>query len=253
MGRGAAVAALALVALAGGAPVARAATGPAVPILMYHHVAAAPAGVGAPALWVSPGAFASQVGALRAAGYRAVTLGRVWDAWHGGARLPRRPVVLTFDDGYADQVAAALPVLRRARWPGVLNLALDLLPAMGGVPAVRQLLGAGWELDSHSVSHAELRTLGRTRLRTEVAGSRARIRSLFGVTPRFFCYPFGHFDGAVAGAVRRAGYLGATTTRAAFATPRTPFFLPRVQVSRGESASDLLRRLRALRLRAGRQ
>jgi peptidoglycan/xylan/chitin deacetylase (PgdA/CDA1 family) len=249
MGLGAAVAALALVALAGGAPGARAAAGPPVPILLYHHIAAAPAGVKSPALWVSPGVFASQVRALRAAGYHAVTLGRLWDAWHGRGRLPRRPVVLTFDDGYADQVAAALPVLARARWPGVLNLALKFLPEMGGEPAVRQLLDAGWELDSHSSSHEDLRTIGPVRVRRQVEGSRARIRELFGVTPRFFCYPFGHVNGAVAGAVKRAGYLGATTTRAAFATPAKPFLLPRVQVSRGESGTDLLRRLRALRLR----
>ena len=249
MGRGAAIAAHGHVARAGGAPGARAPRGPPVPILMYHHIAPAPAGVQTPALWVSPGVFASQVRALRAAGYRAVTLGRVWDAWHGRGRLPRRPVVLTFDDGYADQVAAALPVLRRARWPGVLNLALKYLPEMGGELAVRQLLDAGWELDSHSFSHSELRTLGGRRLRTEIKGSRERIRELFGVTPRFFCYPFGHANAVVAAAVRRAGYAGATTTRAAFATPRKPYFLPRVQVSRGESATDLLRRLRTLRLR----
>ena len=120
---------------------------------------------------------------------------------------------------------------------------------MGGEPAVRKLLDAGWELGSHSVSHSELRTLGSARLRTEVAGSRQRIREQFGVTPRFFCYPFGHVNAEVAGAVERAGYVAATTTRAAFATPRKPFLLPRVQVSRGTSATDLLRRLRALRLR----
>ena len=234
-------------ALWGGAPVAGAASGPPVPILMYHHIAPAPAGARLPALWVSPAAFAAQVRALRAAGYHAVTLGRVWDAWHGRARLPRRPVVLSFDDGYADQVAAALPVLRRERWPGVLNLTLDFLPAMGGAPAVRQLLDAGWELGSHATTHADLRTLGPVRLRAEVAGSRARIRELFGVTPRFFSYPFGRVNGGVAAAVRRAGYLAATTTRSAIATPRDPLRLPRVQVSRGDSGRDVLRRLRALR------
>jgi peptidoglycan/xylan/chitin deacetylase (PgdA/CDA1 family) len=243
------MAALALLALWGGAPRARAASAPPVPILMYHHIAPAPAGVRLPALWVSPAAFAAHVRALRAAGYRAVTLGRVWDAWHGRARLPRRPVVLSFDDGYADQVAAALPVLRRERWPGVLNLTLDFLPAMGGAPAVRRLLDAGWELGSHAITHADLRTLGPVALREEVAGSRARIRELFGIAPRFFCYPFGRVDGTVAAAVGRAGYLAATTTRAAFATPRDPLRLPRVQVSRGESGADLLRRLRALRAR----
>jgi peptidoglycan/xylan/chitin deacetylase (PgdA/CDA1 family) len=251
VGRGvaAAVVALAVVAPAGGAPAARAASGPPVPILMYHHIAPAPAGVRLPALWVSPEAFAAQVRGLQRAGYRAVTLGRVWDAWHGRGRLPRRPVVLSFDDGYADQVASALPVLRRAHWPGVLNLALSYLPGMGGEPAVRRLLHAGWELDSHSISHPELRKLAPARLRSEVAGSRTRIRRLFGITPRFFCYPSGHLDAAVAAAVRRAGYLAATTTRAGFATPRDPLRLARVQVSRGMSAAGLLARLRALRPR----
>jgi peptidoglycan/xylan/chitin deacetylase (PgdA/CDA1 family) len=245
----AAVAALALVAFAGGAPGARAASGPPVPILMYHHIAPAPAGARTPALWVSPAAFGAQVRGLRRAGYRAVTLGRVWNAWHGGKKLPRRPVVLSFDDGYADQVAAALPVLQRARWPGVLNLALNFLPDMGGKPAVRRLLDAGWELDSHSLTHVDLRKVGHARLRDEVAGSRARIHSLFGVTPRFFCYPFGHLSGPVGQAVRRAGYLAATTTRAGYATPRRPLNLPRIQVSRGKTAADLLARLRALRPR----
>ena len=69
-------------------------------------------------------AFASQVRALQRAGYRGVTLRRVWDAWHHGASLPRRPVVLSFDDGYASQVRNALPALLRAGWPGVLNLTL---------------------------------------------------------------------------------------------------------------------------------
>jgi peptidoglycan/xylan/chitin deacetylase (PgdA/CDA1 family) len=243
------VAALALVAFAGGAPGACAASGPPVPILMYHHIARAPAGARLPALWVTPAAFSAQVQGLRRVGYRAVTLARVWDAWHGGRTLPRRPVVLSFDDGYADQVDDALPVLQRARWPGVLNLALNFLPAMGGVPAVRRLLHAGWELDSHSLTHVDLRRVGQSRLRDEVAGSRARIRALFGVTPRFFCYPFGHLSGPVAQAVRRAGYVAATTTHAGFATPRDPFRLPRIQVSRGKTAADLLARLRALRPR----
>lgn len=244
---GLAVLSAAIAALAPGAPGARAAAGPPVPILMYHHVAPPPAGTRAPALWVQPRTFAAQLRALRRAGYRAVTLGRVWDAWSGGAPLPRRPLVLSFDDGYADQVRHALPALRRRRWPGVLNLALDFLPAMGGAEAVRRLIAAGWEIDSHSTTHADLTTLDGERLREELAGSRARIAELFGVTPRFFCYPFGHLDAIVVAAVREAGYLAATTTRAGRATPRDPFRLARLQVSRGVSAAGLLARLRALR------
>jgi peptidoglycan/xylan/chitin deacetylase (PgdA/CDA1 family) len=250
MARAAALAALlALVTLGGGAPVARAAAGPPVPILLYHHIAAAPAGARLPALWVTPAAFAAQVRGLARAGYHGVTLGRVWDAWNGGAPLPRRPVVLSFDDGYADQLRSALPVLRRARWPGTLNLALSFLPGMGGAAAVTRLQQAGWEIDAHSVTHPDLTTLPAARLREEVAGSRAAIRDLFGVAPRFFCYPNGHLNAAVVAAVRHAGYRAATTTRAGYASPRDPYRLARIQVSRGRTAADLLARLRALRPR----
>jgi peptidoglycan/xylan/chitin deacetylase (PgdA/CDA1 family) len=55
-------------------------------------------------------------------GYHAVTLDRVWQAWHGRARLPSKPVVLSFDDGYGGDFGTAMPVLRRRGWPGVLNL-----------------------------------------------------------------------------------------------------------------------------------
>ena len=249
--RGAAPAALALAlaVLAGGAPSARAASGPAVPILMYHHIAPAPPGARLPALWVRPATFAAQLRALRRAGYRAVTLGRVWRAWSGGPRLPRRPIVLSFDDGYADQVRHALPVLARQRWPGVLNLALDFLPAMGGKAAVRRLLAAGWEIGSHSISHPDLTRLDPASLEEEISGSRAQIHNLLGVEAEFFCYPSGRLDAAVVAAVRRAGYLAATTTRAGYASPRDPFRLARVQVGRAMSGTDLLRRLRALRPR----
>jgi len=60
--------------------------------------------------------------------------------------LPRRPIVLSFDDGYAGQVAYALPALKRLRWSGVLKLKLDNLARMGGTAAVRRLLRAGWEV-----------------------------------------------------------------------------------------------------------
>ena len=55
---------------------------------------------------------------LAAAGYEAVTLGRVFDAWHGRATLPPRPIVLSFDDGYRSHVTAARPILAARRWPG---------------------------------------------------------------------------------------------------------------------------------------
>jgi len=222
---------------------------PAVPILMYHVIGSVPAGARLPALFVSPSRFAAQVRALQRAGYHGVTLQQVWDAWHHDGTLPRRPVVLSFDDGTRGQVRHALPRLRSAGWPGVLNLAWRYLPAIGGTSAVRGLARAGWEIDSHSLTHPDLTQLPAAELRRELTVSRDRIKRAFGArAANFFAYPNGRYDARVQEAVRAAGYLAATTVERGFAEPTAdPFALPRIQVSRGTSATALLRRLRDLR------
>ena len=216
------------------APAAHAAVAE-VPILTYHRVGS------------SPG-FARQVAALERRGFRAVTLGRVWQAWRGEAALPPRPVVLTFDDGYLSQYRTAARSLRARGWPGVLNLQVDRLGVAGGLTRaqVRRLLADGWELDSHTLTHPDLTEVGRERLWRELVGAREAIVREFGVTPNFFCFPYGRADATVRAAVRRAGYLGATTTRRALAKPGGDrFALPRISVSTRTTPAALLRRIRA--------
>lgn len=220
-----------------------------VPVLMYHVISAPPAGTPYPQLWVGPAAFAAQMTRLEATGYTGVTLKRVYDAWHGRGNLPRRPVVVSFDDGYESQHRSALPVLRRLGWPGVLNLKLNALDVKGGLRSseVEDLIRAGWEIDSHTFTHPDLPTLGPSRLRREVEASRAEIRRRFGVPADFFCYPAGRYDAASEAAVRRTGYLGATTTEPGLAGPERPFELRRLRVVRGESAGGVTQQMRTAR------
>jgi peptidoglycan/xylan/chitin deacetylase (PgdA/CDA1 family) len=220
-----------------------------VPILMYHVLAPPPADAVYPGLYVRPERFAAEVRLLASDGYRAVTLRRVWLAWHGRARLPRRPIVLSFDDGYRSDYTVALPVLRRYRWPGVLNLELaNLRPVWGSRPGeVRSLVRAGWEIDAHTLTHPDLTLLGRAELRRQVAGARLAIRRTFHVPVPFFCYPSGRFDAAVEAEVRRAGYLGATTEQPGLASPTSdPYALDRIRVDGSESPATLLAVLRGL-------
>ena len=114
---------------------------------------------------------------------------------------------------------------------------------------MRRLARAGWEIDSHSITHPDLTQLDDAALRRELTESRTRIRDAFGARAAdFFAYPSGRLDGRVKRAVRAAGYLAATTVRAGYAKPAAdPYALPRIQVSGGTSGAALLRRLRALR------
>jgi peptidoglycan/xylan/chitin deacetylase (PgdA/CDA1 family) len=216
-----------------------------VPILMYHVLAEPPPNAPYPELYVKPADFEAQVHWLAQQGYHAVTLRRVYDFWRGKRVLPRKPIVLSFDDGYRSDFAVALPVLRKHRWPGVLNLVLkNLTPVWGARPGiVRKLIAAGWEVDAHTINHLDLTTLSADRLKQEVAGSRAAIRNEFGVPVDFFCYPAGRYDDAVIAAVKAAGFLGATTENEGFAKPHDLYTLSRVRVDATDGLGGLARKL----------
>lgn len=218
-----------------------------VPVLMYHVIGTPPQSAPYPDLFVSRQVFAAQVAALARAGYQAITLDRMWQAWHGRATLPPRPIVLTFDDGYRGDFGAAMPILRRHRWPGVLNLLVANLHRHGwGLKAwmVRRMIRSGWEVDSHTLTHPNLTTVSPQQLWNEVHGARVVLRRLFHVPVRFFCYPSGAYDRAVIAAVRRAGYLGATTELPGLAQPSAPLRLARVRVNGGEPPADVIQTIR---------
>jgi peptidoglycan/xylan/chitin deacetylase (PgdA/CDA1 family) len=225
-------------------PVTEASRTAAVPILMYHVIAPAPADAPYPGLYVMPDAFAAQVHALVRAGFHAVTLDQVRAAWHGTAGLPPRPIVLTFDNGYRSQYTEALPILRRAGWVADENLQLTgLPPRQGGLTTrqIRALVAAGWELDTQGYNHADLTALDSEQLRFQIAVTRQRLRKLYGVAVSWFCYPSGRYDQAVVDAVRAAGFVGATTVVPGWAQPEgDAYTLPRLRVLGGTTPDELL-------------
>jgi peptidoglycan/xylan/chitin deacetylase (PgdA/CDA1 family) len=216
----------------------------AVPILMYHVLADPPAGAPFPQLYVRPAEFAAQMRAVDRAGYHAVTLDRVRRAWLGRAKLPAKPMVVSFDNGYRTQYTQALPILRRLGWVGVENIQLTgLPPAQGGLGKreVRGLLAAGWELDTQGWSHAELSALDAAQLHFQVAVARRLLQREYHVPVNWFCYPSGGYDPAVIAAVKSAGYVGATTVVPGWAHPGDDRYrLPRLRVIRGTSPQELL-------------
>ena len=218
-----------------------------VPILMYHVVADPDAGAAYPQLFVSESDFAEQMRWLARHGYHAVTQRAVWDHWHRGRALPAKPVVISFDDGYRSVATAARPHMQPYGYPGVLNLTVKNLRISGGLTQfdVHTLLAANWELGSHTLTHPDLPGLDDETLRREVGQSRSVLRARFDVPVEFFCYPAGRYDDRVIDAVRRAGYLGATTTVEGLARPDTPYELRRIRVSRSDGVAGLAEKLAA--------
>jgi hypothetical protein len=141
-----------------------------VPVLMYHLIADPPPATLNVGLWVSPRAFRQQVRYLSRSGYSVVSLQTVYDYWHGGS-LPRKPVVLSFDDGFESDYRRVMPMLAAHRWAGVLNLSLNHYERRGwGLKRwmVMKMVRRRWELDCHTASHAALPGLSRRLLAKEV-------------------------------------------------------------------------------------
>ena len=219
-----------------------------VPVLMYHVIASPPSSAQLPELYVDPNDFDRQMEWLRSQGFQGVSLNQVYDAWFKGGRLPEKPVVVSFDDGYRSQYVYARPELRKLGWPGVLSAIAgrigqpnaELSDAM-----VRNLIDNGWELDSHTINHVDVSQASGAQLQSEVAGSRRMLQQRFHQPVNFFCYPSGRYDDQAIAAVRAAGYLGATTTNEGLASKSEMFTLKRIRVDGSDGVSGLEQKLKA--------
>jgi peptidoglycan/xylan/chitin deacetylase (PgdA/CDA1 family) len=216
----------------------------ALPILCYHNVGAAPSGAAFKLLYVSPERFDRQLWSLRRLGLCGVSMSEGLDRLT--THTARGSVVLTFDDGYADTLTTAAPIMKQYGFRatcyivsgavGTHNLwdadyLAETKPLMSRTQ-LDQWLACGMEVGSHSLSHQRLCGLGQDALREEVAGSRAALHSMLGVAVAHFAYPFGQFSDDVVESVRHAGYSSAVTTLTGVAQASdAPLRLPRILVN----------------------
>jgi peptidoglycan/xylan/chitin deacetylase (PgdA/CDA1 family) len=209
-----------------------------VPILMYHYVrevdaAADPLGY---RLSVRPDRFAEQMEWLAANGYSPITVSELAACLRRERDCPSRPVVITFDDGYADQVLNALPVLQAHGFPATFYIPTGLIGRPGYVSweQLELLRDSGMELGAHSVSHADLAALDLASVAREIVASRGTLERRLDIRVRSFSYPAGSYTPAVVDLVIEAGYTSAVAT-AAESRPSHLFELPRRRVLGGET------------------
>jgi peptidoglycan/xylan/chitin deacetylase (PgdA/CDA1 family) len=216
-----------------------------VPILAYNVINAAPASSGAsPDLYVPASEFSAQMNALKAAGWHAVTLNQLEAYWtHGTALGTAKPIVISFDGGYASQFTNALPVLKQLGWVAVVNIAPGgRSPADGGLSdaQIRGLIAAGWELDATDSSQGDLTGLSDSAAGQQIKNDRQTLQSHYGLPVNWFSYPSGRYNAIVTTAVRDAGFVGATTLEAGWASPKDDrFLLARLRVVGGTSPTTL--------------
>src|SRR3954452_2237874 len=184
-----------------------------IPVLCYHQIRDPTAADSAAARTyiVSPSAFAAQMRALDRAGYTPVTGDQLVAHLARGAPLPRRPVLLTFDDSSAGQYANALPVLRRHRFVATFFVMTVVLGKPGWLTRgqVRALDRAGMTIAAHTWDHKEVPQYTAADFPVELVKPRRELEKLVGHRVRLFAYPDGAWAPDGFGALRAAGYEAA--------------------------------------------
>ena len=220
----AALAAAALVAVlaAVGSPLGFARSQPArvldVPVLMYHRVGRLPT-VRTPisdALTVEPRVFDAQMEWLSRHGFHGITPWQLYRALELGAPLPKRPVLITFDDGYADVLYDAEPILHRLGLPATAFIITDRVsgpdPSFLTWHDLRHLEQDGFTIGSHTVHHLDLTKLPPAQVWRELLQSRQTLERHLGRPVNSFAYPYGAEDASVVRTVNSVGYALAFTT-----------------------------------------
>jgi peptidoglycan/xylan/chitin deacetylase (PgdA/CDA1 family) len=168
--------------------------------------------------------------------------------------LNARYAVLTFDDGFADFLYAALPVLQDVGISATLYVTTgyvggrsEWLRSIGegdhrmlSWDEVRICAAAGIEIGAHSVTHAALDTLPDRTLSAEIVESKAALEHQLGIPATSFAYPFGYYDRRVVAATRHAGFQTACAVADAFSSDQdSPLEIRRIKAYSSLSAQAL--------------
>ncbi len=217
-------------------------------VLMYHKVN----DVEGNRMSMPTSLFDEQMAQLHELGYTVVDLDAVLAHYADGASLPPSSVLITFDDGYRDNLEHAAPILQRYGYPAVQFVPLgyigDPLPlpheealATRGIlnrtvdwDELGELERAGVRIESHGISHRPLADLELDEAAREIVVSKLRLEERLGRPVRAFSYVKGseaHYKPVHLSLVRQAGYDVAFTSISGANSPATdPLQLHRYNV-----------------------
>ncbi len=218
-----------------------------VPILMYHYVDTPPANADETLqdLTVTRANFDAQMAWLKAQGYESITPDQLIGAlWHGN-KLPKKPVMMTFDDGYANAWYNAYPVLLKYGFSGTFFVVTDWLdeskPGYLNWNLARAMIHGGMYIESHSRSHYDLRNRTHEWYQNQIVKANQSIQAHTGIQPRFFCYPYGGYDNIAIRELQAAGIAAAFTENdSRFEYASNTMRLPRVRIRGRYSLEDFI-------------
>jgi peptidoglycan/xylan/chitin deacetylase (PgdA/CDA1 family) len=220
-----------------------------VPILCYHNIGPQTRG----RLLMSVSQFEEQMRYLKREGFHVITLRQFLEFIQLRRQLPRKTVVLTFDDGWRSFKEHAYPILKELRFPATLFIYTDFIGARIALSwqELRELAQEGFDIQAHSKSHDDMRRKATEseddyarRLQAELVQPLNVLQQRVGQAPKMLAYPYGSHDDEVVKRVRDAGYVAALDVRRQGNPSVTPpLTIHRAQIYSEMSMEDFVRNL----------
>lgn len=219
-----------------------------VPILMYHHFNDLPNNATPLALtWtVKPQNFEAHMNWLSQQGFHTITMAQLVGHLTRHQPLPTKPLIISFDDGWAEDYSVAFPILKKYNFIGVFFIYTRPLDRPGFLSwgQVEEMSGAGMEIEAHTLTHPHLRSLAPDAAAKEIGESKGILENRLHKPVVAFAYPFGEYNAAIIEMVKRAGYECAVTINSGYRQRADQIFLlQRIRVSYQDTLQGLTSRL----------
>lgn len=180
-----------------------------IPVLMYHSISTLPGN----SLGVPVKQFAQEMDWLKRQGYHSISTEDLYLALVNKTPVPEKPILLTFDDGYADNYWSAWPILEQKGFRATFFIVTNSVgPGMMNWDQLNDLSRQGNSIGSHTVHHLDLSTLSYNQQERELTISKQELENHLGIKETVLCFPAGRYNKTTLALMPKLGYtLGFTT------------------------------------------
>lgn len=214
-----------------------------IPVLMYHSIDYKKNNP----LIMPKEQFREQMKYLKDNGYTTLTLNELFSFFENNTPVPDKSVVLTFDDGYADNYTNAFPIIKEFGFKATVFMITDTVDKSGAYlnsTQLKEMDAYGFDVESHTLDHEELSKLSYAQQLNELKKSKLFLEKLLNKQVSYIAYPVGKYNKETVKAAQEAGYKMAFTTNGTWADKTDGIYtLDRVYISAEAPKVEFIRRL----------
>jgi peptidoglycan/xylan/chitin deacetylase (PgdA/CDA1 family) len=187
-----------------------------IPVITYHYVEIVTdkRDFIRKSLSISPSTFEQQIIKMNNAGYEYVFVREIPCIVYGGDVPKKKPVALTFDDGYADFYTDVFPILKKYNVKATVYLISSFTGGSNYMTKaqVAEIIKSGLvEVGAHSVHHYNLTTLNKDELKNEIVNCKTTLEADYNIKVQTFAYPYGFYNNTVIQQLKDAGFKAAVS------------------------------------------